>query len=94
MSQTRRNPMAMARARHALLHAGLDSTVDLEPASPAVDYDLRLTVDGQMLDIAEPFIGTELPDFGPIVGAVRAVGDTEKARVEITDVQADRSTLS
>ena len=33
MSPTRRNPMAMARARHALLHAGLDSTVDLEPAS-------------------------------------------------------------
>ncbi len=33
MSPTRRNPMAMARARHALLHAGLDSTVDLEQAS-------------------------------------------------------------
>ncbi|MEM9202649.1 MAG: aminoglycoside phosphotransferase family protein [Actinomycetota bacterium] len=33
MSQPRRNPLAMARARHALLHAGLDSTVDLEPAS-------------------------------------------------------------
>ena len=29
----RRNPMAMARARHALLHAGLDSTVQLEAAS-------------------------------------------------------------
>lgn len=29
----RRNPMAMARARHALLHAGLDSTVALEAAS-------------------------------------------------------------
>ena len=29
----RRNPMAMARARHALLHAGLDSTVPLEAAS-------------------------------------------------------------
>ena len=28
-----RNPMAMARARHALLHAGLDSTVPLEAAS-------------------------------------------------------------
>mgnify|MGYP005677699269 FL=1 len=33
MSQERRNPMAMARARHALLHAGLDSTVPLEAAS-------------------------------------------------------------
>ncbi|MEM9927434.1 MAG: hypothetical protein AAF915_27470, partial [Cyanobacteria bacterium P01_D01_bin.50] len=33
VSQERRNPMAMARARHALLHAGLDSTVPLEPAS-------------------------------------------------------------
>lgn len=29
----RRNPMAMARARHALLQAGLDSTVTLEQAS-------------------------------------------------------------
>ena len=28
-----RSPMAMARARHALMQAGLDATVDLEPAS-------------------------------------------------------------
>lgn len=33
MRQVCHNPMAMARARHALLHAGLDSTIDLEPAS-------------------------------------------------------------
>lgn len=38
----RRNPMAMARARHALLHAGLDSTVPLEPAS-SVTNEVWLT---------------------------------------------------
>ncbi len=38
----RRNPMAMARARHALLQAGLDSTVPLEPAS-SVTNEVWLT---------------------------------------------------
>lgn len=38
----RRNPMAMARARHALLHAGLDSTVPLEAAS-SVTNEVWLT---------------------------------------------------
>ncbi|MEQ8840351.1 MAG: aminoglycoside phosphotransferase family protein [Acidimicrobiales bacterium] len=38
----RRNPMAMARARHALLQAGLDSTVSLEPAS-SVTNEVWLT---------------------------------------------------
>lgn len=38
----RRNPMAMARARHALLQAGLDSTVPLEAAS-SVTNEVWLT---------------------------------------------------
>jgi aminoglycoside phosphotransferase len=38
----RRSPMAMARARHALLQAGLDSTVPLEPAS-SVTNEVWLT---------------------------------------------------
>ena len=42
MTQDRRNPMAMARARHALLQAGLDSTVRLEAAS-SVTNEVWLT---------------------------------------------------
>lgn len=38
----RRNPMAMARARHALLQAGLDSTVPLQAAS-SVTNEVWLT---------------------------------------------------
>lgn len=38
----RRNPMAMARARHALLQAGLDSTVELEAAT-SVTNEVWLT---------------------------------------------------
>ncbi len=33
VNDSTRSPMAMARARHALLHAGLDASVPLEPAS-------------------------------------------------------------
>ena len=42
MSGERRNPMAIARARHALLQAGLDSTVPLEAAS-SVTNEVWLT---------------------------------------------------
>jgi len=42
VSELHRNPMAMARARHALLQAGLDSTVPLEPAS-SVTNEVWLT---------------------------------------------------
>ncbi len=42
MSQERRNPMAMARARHALLQAGLDSTVPLHAAT-SVTNEVWLT---------------------------------------------------
>jgi hypothetical protein len=37
-----RSPMAMARARHALMQAGLDSTVPIEPAS-SVTNEVWLT---------------------------------------------------
>jgi aminoglycoside phosphotransferase (APT) family kinase protein len=40
----RRNPMAMARARHALLQAGLDSTVPIEAVS-SVTNEVWLTAD-------------------------------------------------
>lgn len=66
----------------------------LQTVPPSVKYDLTLTVDGQTLDIVEPFVATELPALGPITGSVRAVGDQKQARVEITSVKADQSTLS
>lgn len=66
----------------------------LQSSPPRIKYDLSLTVDGQTLDIVEPFVATELPALGPITGAVRAVGDQKQVRVEITSVKADQSTLS
>jgi uncharacterized protein involved in outer membrane biogenesis len=69
-------------------------TADLRRDPPQVEYDLTLTADGQMLDILEPIFGAELPDLGPINGSVRAVGDQRSARVEITDVSADKSKLA
>jgi uncharacterized protein involved in outer membrane biogenesis len=68
-------------------------TAGLQQSPPSVDYDMTLTVDGQTLDIVEPFVGTELPALGPITGTIRAVGNQTKARIEVTDVRADRSTL-
>lgn len=70
------------------IEAGLNAT------PPKVKYDLNLTVDGQTLNIVEPFVAAELPALGPITGTVRAVGDQQKMRVEITSVQAGQSTLS
>ncbi len=69
-------------------------TADLIQNPPKVEYDLTLTADGQSLEIVEPIVGAKLPDLGPINGAIRAVGDHKSARVEITDVTADKSTLA
>lgn len=69
-------------------------TASLMQMPPNVSYDLALTVDGQTLEVAEPFVGTAMPALGPITGTVRAVGDQKKVRVEITSVKADRSTLT
>jgi len=69
-------------------------TADLLRNPSQVEYDLTLTADGQSLDIVEPIVGAELPDLGPINGAIRAVGDHKSARVEITDVSADKSKLA
>ncbi len=54
------------------IEAGLNAT------PPKVKYDLNLTVDGQTLNIVEPFVAAELPALGPITGTVRAVGDQQK----------------
>jgi|GEM_PF-1287116 len=69
-------------------------TVGLKKLPPTVDYDVTLTVDGQTLDIVEPFVNVNLPALGPINGTIRAVGNQKKARIEVTDVKADSSTLS
>jgi len=49
--------------------------------------DVTLTVDGQTLDIVEPFVNVNLPALGPINGTIRAVGNQKKARIEVTDVK-------
>ena len=69
-------------------------TLDLASAPPAAEYDITLTADGQALETFEPLVGSELPDFGPINGTVRAVGNADRARIEITNIKADRSTLA
>jgi hypothetical protein len=37
----------------------------------------------------EPIAGVSLPDFGPIKGKIRAIGDLNKVRVETTGLDAD-----
>jgi uncharacterized protein involved in outer membrane biogenesis len=69
-------------------------TVSIGAKPPAIDYDVSLTADAQTLAIIEPFVGTDLPDIGPINGVVRAIGDRQKARIEVTDVRAGHSTFT
>lgn len=69
-------------------------TVALNKSPPTVEYDITLKVDGQTLDIAEPFVNANLPALGPINGTIRAVGNQKKARIEVTELKADSSTLS
>ncbi len=91
LNQVRLEPNAVTADRSKLTGS---ITANLRSTPPSVQYDVTLTADGQTLDIVEPFVGTALPALGPIKGTIRAVGDTNKARVEITDVAADRSTLT
>lgn len=74
----------------------LTGTIELGLAQmpPVVDYDLTLTADGQTLAVIEPFVGMDLPEIGPINGTIRAVGDRQKVRVEVSDVSAESSVLS
>ena len=69
-------------------------TVALQGGSPKLNYDVVLTLDGQTMEIAKPFVVSELPALGPIHGTIRAVGDRKKVRIEISDLAADRSTIS
>ncbi len=69
-------------------------TVALQGFSPKLNYDVVLTLDGQTMEIAKPFVVSELPALGPIHGTIRAVGDRKKVRIEISGLAADCSTLS
>ena len=68
----------------------LSGSVTIGPmlGDPNVTYDLILTAEGQSLDVADPIAGVKLPDFGPIKGEIRAIGDLNAARVETTGLSA------
>ncbi len=76
--------------RVAVADSFLSGTVTVGPVldDPKVSYDLILTTDGQTLDVVNPIAGVTLPEFGPIKGEIRAIGDLNKARVETTGVDA------
>lgn len=76
--------------RVAVADSFLSGTVTVGPVldDPKVTYDLILTTDGQTLAVVNPIAGVTLPEFGPIKGEVRAIGDLDKARVETTGVDA------
>jgi len=75
----------------AVADSFLSGTVTVGPMldDPNVTYDLILTAVGQILDVVEPIAGVSLPDFGPIKGKIRAIGDLNKVRVETTGLDAD-----
>jgi len=77
--------------RVAVADSFLSGTVTVGPLldDPKVTYDLILTTDGQTLAVVEPIAGVSLPDFGPIKGEIRAIGDLNKVRAETTGLDAD-----
>jgi uncharacterized protein involved in outer membrane biogenesis len=76
--------------RVAVADSFLSGTVTVGPLldDPKVTYDLILTADAQTLDVVEPIAGVSLPDFGPIKGEIRAIGDLNKVRAETTGLDA------
>ncbi|MBT4906033.1 MAG: AsmA family protein [Rhodospirillaceae bacterium] len=76
--------------RVAVADSFLSGTVTVGPLldDPKVTYDLILTAEDQTLDVVEPIAGVSLPDFGPIKGEIRAIGDLNKVRAETTGLDA------
>ena len=76
--------------RVAVADSFLSGTVTVGPLldDPKVTYDLILTADAQTRDVVEPIAGVSLPDFGPIKGEIRAIGDLNKVRAETTGLDA------
>jgi uncharacterized protein involved in outer membrane biogenesis len=76
--------------RVAVADSFLSGSVTVGPVldDPKVTYDLILTTDGQTLDVVNPIAGVTLPEFGPIKGEIRAIGDLNKVRAETTGLDA------
>lgn len=68
-------------------------TVDIDAGESGITYDLILDADGQTLDVIEPIAGVELPDFTSIRGSMRAIGDIERARVEVVGLSAQQTSV-
>jgi len=77
--------------RVAAADSFLSGSVTVAPLldDPDVSYDLILTANGQTLGVAEPIAGVSLPNVGPIMGDIRAIGDLQKVRVETAGLNAD-----